>query len=59
MPNAALIRLKARFARIAALGEAAGMLHWDAATMMPPGGGASRGAALPLTPAVSGLSPVP
>ena len=43
MPNAALIRLKARFARIAVLGEAAGMLHWDAATMMPPGGGASRG----------------
>ena len=34
MPNAALIRLKARFARIAALGEAAGMLHWDAAAMM-------------------------
>jgi carboxypeptidase Taq len=43
MPNAALDRLKARFARIAALGEAASMLHWDASAMMPPGGGASRG----------------
>ncbi|MBP0466384.1 carboxypeptidase M32 [Roseomonas sp. PWR1] len=43
MHNAAYNRLKARFARIAALGEAASMLHWDAATMMPPGGGESRG----------------
>ena len=36
-------RLKARFARIATLGEAQGMLHWDAAAVMPPGGGAARG----------------
>ncbi|WP_439599177.1 carboxypeptidase M32 [Falsiroseomonas sp.] len=36
-------RLTARFARIGALGEAAGMLHWDASAMMPPGGGAARG----------------
>ena len=36
-------RLAARFARIATLGEASSMLNWDAATMMPPGGGASRG----------------
>ncbi|MBR0680995.1 carboxypeptidase M32 [Roseomonas eburnea] len=43
MHNAAYDRLKARFARIAALGEAAAMLHWDASTMMPPGGGESRG----------------
>lgn len=43
MPNAAHARLKARFARIAALNEAAGMLHWDASAMMPPGGAASRG----------------
>lgn len=43
MPNAAHARLKARFARIATLNEAAGMLHWDASAMMPPGGGASRG----------------
>jgi len=36
-------RLAARFARIATLGEASSMLNWDAATMMPPGGGAVRG----------------
>src|SRR5215472_6928367 len=36
-------RLAARFARIATLGEASSMLNWDAATMMPPGGGAARG----------------
>ena len=36
-------RLAACFARIATLGEASSLLNWDAATMMPPGGGASRG----------------
>lgn len=41
--DAAYLRLKARFARIAALGEAAAMLHWDASAMMPPGGAAARG----------------
>ena len=39
----ALDRLTARFSRIATLSEAASMLGWDAATMMPPGGGESRG----------------
>ncbi|NKC31431.1 carboxypeptidase M32 [Falsiroseomonas selenitidurans] len=39
----AYARLAARFARIGALGEAAGILHWDASAMMPPGGGAARG----------------
>ncbi len=39
----AYVQLKRRFARIAALGESAGMLHWDAAAMMPPGGAAARG----------------
>jgi carboxypeptidase Taq len=53
MPNAAHARLKARFARIAALGEAASMLHWDASAMMPPGGGAARGEQLA---ALAGLS---
>lgn len=53
MPNAAYARLKARFARIAALGEAASMLHWDASAMMPPGGGAARGEQLA---ALAGLS---
>ena len=32
-----------RFARIATIGEASSVLSWDAATMMPPGGGAARG----------------
>jgi len=41
--NAAYARLTARFTRLATLGEAAGMLGWDAAAMMPPGGGAARG----------------
>lgn len=34
--------LEARFARIGAVEEAIGFLHWDAAAMMPPGGAASR-----------------
>ena len=36
-------RLTERFARIATLSEAASVLSWDAATMMPLGGGAARG----------------
>jgi carboxypeptidase Taq len=43
MSNAAYDRLKARFARLGALNEAAGILHWDASAMMPPGGGNARG----------------
>ena len=42
-PDAAYARLVARVTRIATIGEAAGMLGWDAAAMMPPGGGAARG----------------
>ncbi|MBB3897181.1 carboxypeptidase M32 [Roseococcus suduntuyensis] len=41
--NAAYQRLAARAARLAALGEAQSILHWDASTMMPRGGGAARG----------------
>jgi carboxypeptidase Taq len=41
--SAAYDRLSARFARIATINEAAGMLGWDAAAMMPPGGAAARG----------------
>ncbi|MBN8905196.1 MAG: hypothetical protein J0H99_00915 [Rhodospirillales bacterium] len=41
--NSAYHRLSSRFARIATIGEAASMLSWDAATMMPTGGGAARG----------------
>jgi carboxypeptidase Taq len=36
-------RLSTRFTRIATIGEASSILGWDAATMMPSGGGASRG----------------
>ena len=36
-------RLTEQFARIATLNEAAAMLGWDAAAMMPAGGGAARG----------------
>jgi carboxypeptidase Taq len=41
--NAAYTRLKTRFGRIAALGEAGAMLGWDASAMMPAGGGEARG----------------
>ena len=43
MTDAAYDRLKARFARIGAINEAAGILHWDASAMMPPGGAHARG----------------
>ena len=46
-------RLADRFARIATLGEASSVLNWDAATMMPPGGGAARGDQLAV---LAGLS---
>ncbi len=36
-------RLIDRFARIATIGECSSMLGWDAAAVMPPGGGAARG----------------
>src|ERR1700710_6757 len=41
--DTAYARLTDRFARIATLNEASSMLGWDAAAMMPPGGGAARG----------------
>ncbi len=41
--RAAYDRLTRRFERIAIIGEAGGMLGWDAAAMMPSGGGAARG----------------
>ena len=43
MTNAAYRRLTTRAARLGALGEAAAILHWDASTMMPRGGGPARG----------------
>jgi carboxypeptidase Taq len=42
-PVAAYTRLADRFRRIATIGECASMLGWDAAAMMPGGGGAARG----------------
>ncbi len=39
----AYARLSDRFARIATLGEASSVLHWDASAMMPMGGGPARG----------------
>ena len=39
----AYARLSERFERIAVINEASAMLGWDAAAMMPPGGGAARG----------------
>ena len=36
-------RLSDRFARIATVGEASAVLHWDASAMMPSGGGSARG----------------
>jgi len=36
-------RLQDRFTRISTIGEASAVLGWDAAAMMPPGGGAARG----------------
>ncbi len=41
--TAAYTRLKSRFARIATIHEAQSMLGWDAAAVMPAGGGAARG----------------
>ena len=42
-PPSAYQRLAARFRLIATIGECASMLGWDAAAVMPPGGGAARG----------------
>jgi carboxypeptidase Taq len=41
--HGAYARLTERFTRMATIGEAAAMLGWDAAAVMPPGGGAARG----------------
>ena len=38
----AIEELESRFRRMAALGEAAGMLHWDMSVLMPSGGVEAR-----------------
>jgi carboxypeptidase Taq len=43
MSSTAYARLVERFSRIAMVGECSSMLSWDAAAMMPAGGGAARG----------------
>ena len=42
LPGSAYGKLEQRFRRLSALQEAAGMLHWDMATMMPDGGRPAR-----------------
>jgi carboxypeptidase Taq len=51
--DSAYARLTDRFARIATLDEASAVLGWDAAVMMPPGGGTARGEQLAV---LAGLS---
>jgi carboxypeptidase Taq len=46
-------RLQKRFARVATIEECASMLNWDAAAMMPTGGGGARGDQLAV---LAGLS---
>src|SRR5665213_1421425 len=43
MPDTAYRRLEPRFRRLFTLREAAAMLQWDGAALMPPGGAAARG----------------
>lgn len=43
MPTPATDQLETRFRQIAALDGAAGILHWDAATMLPTNSGEARG----------------
>jgi carboxypeptidase Taq len=49
----AYLRLTDAFGRIATLNEAASMLGWDAAAMMPPGGAAARGEQLAVLAGIS------
>ncbi|MBD0271787.1 MAG: carboxypeptidase M32, partial [Acetobacteraceae bacterium] len=51
--NPAYARLKSRFARMASVGEAGAVLHWDASAMMPPGGAAARGEQLAVLAGVA------
>ena len=46
MSNTAYAGLRDRFRRLSLLGDAAAVLHWDSAAMMPPGGAPARAAQL-------------
>ena len=53
MPLPAYSQLEERFRRMALIGEAAGVLHWDASAVMPSGGAEARGEQLAALKAVS------
>jgi len=53
MPHHAYSQLEERFHRMALIGEAAGVLHWDASTVMPSGGAEARGEQLAALKAVT------
>lgn len=60
MPNTAYRQLEARYRRIALLGEAASILHWDTAAIMPGGGAPARAEQLAeMRAVVHGLSTAP
>ena len=44
--------LEARFRELSHLGHAGAILHWDEASMMPPGGGEARGESMALLAAI-------
>ena len=45
--------LEARFRELSHLGHAGAIVHWDEASMMPPGGGEARGASMALLAAIA------
>jgi carboxypeptidase Taq len=58
--TSAYTQLETRFRRMALLSEAAGVLHWDAAAIMPDGGAGARGEQLAeLKAVVHGLMTAP
>ena len=60
MPNTAYRQLEARYRRIALLGEATSILHWDTAAIMPGGGAPARAEQLAeMRAVVHGLSTAP
>ncbi|MBT6094005.1 MAG: carboxypeptidase M32 [Rhodospirillaceae bacterium] len=60
MPATAYSQLESRFRRMALLSEAAGVLHWDAAAIMPDGGAPARSEQLAeLKAVVHGLMTAP
>ena len=52
-PLAAYRELEVRFARMSHLHGAKAVLHWDSATMMPPGGAEARAEQLATLPRIA------